>query len=301
MGAAGRKIKMGEVVNEEGIKDKDTLSQILGIVLTDVEYGKLRDMVKYVRGKFKPIWEMKEKGKNIQEWVAGIKKGSNKLRQLMSGRGSRAYRQFSFENIRPIKTLWDHLGLQMDENLLMYGVSLWNIKEVDTEFRQFCFKWNQGMIHGNTVISHFGENVDRKCTFCKIRAREGLTQQLGRDPTEAEMAREIISDENRQHIFWDCATVSRVCKEVYKGVWGTNIDPEKKDFLMGKAIICAEVTQLYMVVNNFIRYRLWKYKIAGAIPLVNSIINDTNNLVTRLCYYNKWRIMLPLLRQHVRE
>ncbi len=92
MGAAGWKIKMGEVVNEEGIKDKDTLSQILGIVLTDVEFGKLRDMVKYVRGKFKPIWEMKEKGKNIQEWVAGIKKGSNKLRQLMSGRGSRAYR-----------------------------------------------------------------------------------------------------------------------------------------------------------------------------------------------------------------
>ncbi len=94
LGIEAKKVCMGEIVTEEGIKDKDTISDILGIQVTDVEYGKLRDIVKYLRGKFKPVWEMKEKGKGIQAWVGPIKKGSNKLRQLMSGRGSRVYRNF---------------------------------------------------------------------------------------------------------------------------------------------------------------------------------------------------------------
>jgi hypothetical protein len=200
--------------------------------------------MEYLRGKFKPVWEMREKGKTIGTWVGAIKKGSNKFRQLMSGRGSRAYWKFKFENTRPIKNLWKHLDIELDDNLVMYGVSLWNIKEVNTEFRQFMFKWNQGMIHGNTVISHFGENVDRRCTFCKILRKAELVRRLGREPTELELNREIIVDENRKHVFWECETVYRTCKEVYNGVWGTVGELDKKKFLMGKAIICAEITQL---------------------------------------------------------
>jgi hypothetical protein len=115
LGIEAKKVCMGEIVTEEGMKDKDTISEILGIQVTDVEYGKLRDIVKYLRGKFKPVWEMKEKGKGIQAWVVPIKKGSNKLRQLMSGRGSRVYRNFKFESIRPIKNLWEHLNIELDD------------------------------------------------------------------------------------------------------------------------------------------------------------------------------------------
>jgi hypothetical protein len=182
----------------------------------------------------------------------------------------------------------------------MYGCALWNIKEVDTDFRQFMFKWYQGMIHGNTVISHFGENVDRRCTFCKITVKGTLARMLGREPTEGEMNAEIINDENRIHIFWECDTVSRTYTDVFNGVWETNAVLDKKHFLMGKLILCAEVTQLYMLINMYIKYRIWKYKLANTKPSTNNIINDTKYFIQGLVAYNKWRIMLPLLRQHVR-
>jgi hypothetical protein len=52
-------------------------------------------------------------------------------------------------------------------------------------FRQFLFKINQGLVHGNTVVSHFAE-VDRRCTFCSIKLKIALRQRLNRDPTDAE-------------------------------------------------------------------------------------------------------------------
>jgi hypothetical protein len=78
-------------------------------LITNLEYNKLKGTVKYIRNRYKPVWEMRGKGKSIAEWLAPIKKGSNKLRNLMSGRGSRTYREFSFEKIRPIKSLWEKL------------------------------------------------------------------------------------------------------------------------------------------------------------------------------------------------
>jgi hypothetical protein len=67
---------------------------------------------------------------------------------------------------------------------------------VDTEFRQYAFKWYQGMTHGNTVVAHFGD-VDRKCTFCKITLEREMAQRLGRDITIAERARIAVPDEDR--------------------------------------------------------------------------------------------------------
>ena len=86
---------------------------------------------------------MREKGKNIAEWIAPIKKGSSKYRGLMSGRGSRVYRKFSFKNIKPIKSLWGQLELDKDEILLSCCMILYNIREMDTELRQFIFRWHQ--------------------------------------------------------------------------------------------------------------------------------------------------------------
>jgi hypothetical protein len=92
------------ITTENGIIEKREMAEKLGFEITEVEYGKIRDHVNHIRGKFKPVWEMKEKAKTISEWLRPVKKGSNKLRALMSGRGSRSYRNFKFENIRPVST-----------------------------------------------------------------------------------------------------------------------------------------------------------------------------------------------------
>jgi hypothetical protein len=79
---------------------------------------------------------------------------------------------FNLTDIRPINTLWGQLNIEIDSGLLKCAMLLWKVQELDTEFRQYCFRWYQCMINGNMVISHFVDG-DRYCSFCKIvRLRE---------------------------------------------------------------------------------------------------------------------------------
>jgi len=237
-------IKLIEIVTENGIKEKADISAIIGMEVTEVEYGKMRDNIAYIRGKYKPVWEMREKGKSIGEWLSPIKKGSNKLRLLMSGRGSRNYRNFTFNDIRPIVTLWGQMGIELDETVLSVGMTLWTIREVDADFRQFMFKWNQGIIHGNTVISHFGENVDRKCTFCKLALRNRILAEHNREPNNEENNAHA-PDENRPHIFWECPTVNECIERVYNTVWNRNGHVNKKSFLFQRQTVYKMTYQSY--------------------------------------------------------
>jgi hypothetical protein len=74
---------------------------------------------------------------------------------------------------------------------------------------------------------------------------------------------------------------------------------EKQDFLMGKDLGIVEATVLYMLSNMYIKYKIWKYKLAGALPRVHNIANDLKEWMSNLMKYNKWRIMLPLVRQQI--
>jgi hypothetical protein len=291
-------IPLGVFCLEEGIREKAEIQRILGIDITTLEYNKLRGSIKFIRSKFKPVWDMRGKGKNIIEWLEPIKKGSSKFRSIMSGRGSRIYRNFTFEKIRPINTLWQQLGIEMDEGLISCSMEVWGIREVDTDFRQFAFRWYQGMIHGNTVISHFGD-VDRKCTFCKIKEIGLLSNTLGRDPSQEEINNLQVVDEDRPHIFWNCDTVKNCAQEVYTLFWGRNVVLEKKDFLLGRNMTTVEATVLYMLINMFIKYKIWKFKLAGALPKSRTILNELQDWVIRICAFKRWKNMLPLVRQHI--
>jgi len=216
----------------------------------------------------------------------------------MSGRGSRAYRQFTYDKVRPIKTLWEQLELEKEDDLLWCGMHLWGVRELSSEVRQFIFRWNQGMVHGNTVISHFGD-VDRKCTFCKLVEGNRLKAELGRDLTEIELSQLNVVDETRAHIFWDCHTVQRDLQCIYKSVWDTGVNVTKRDYLMGLNIGNMEATILYMSINMLIKYKIWRAKLANTFPNCNTIANDIKMNVYQLTKYQKWRNMLPLVRQRI--
>jgi hypothetical protein len=190
------------------------------------------------------------------------------------------------------------MDIEMEESLIACSMLVWCTREVDTEFRQFAFRWYQGMIHGNTVISHFGD-VDRKCTFCRILLERQRREELGRELSQAEQEGLAVPDEDRPHIFWSCMTVQNCIQEVYKGYWGVNINVEKKHFLMGKDMRTVESTILYMLTNMYIKYKIWKYKLAGVLPRPRNIVNDLTTLVDDLKRFNKWKMMLPIVRQYL--
>jgi hypothetical protein len=52
---------------EDGIRQKDEIQVILGFEITTLEYNRLRGSIKYVRNKYKAVWEMRGKGKSVSE------------------------------------------------------------------------------------------------------------------------------------------------------------------------------------------------------------------------------------------
>jgi hypothetical protein len=48
---------------EDGIRSKMEVENILDMGITNLEYNKLKGTIKYIRSKFKPIWDMRSKGK----------------------------------------------------------------------------------------------------------------------------------------------------------------------------------------------------------------------------------------------
>jgi hypothetical protein len=292
-----RGIKLINLLNEGGqIKDKREI-ELLIPNFSRSEFLKLRTEVNYILRKFNPRIEMRIAAKNIVEFLMGIKKGSNKFRSKMSGRGSKTYTDFESSQIRPVNTLWAQLGVEKDEKLISIGFTLWRLQFLELGFREFLFRVSQGMLHGNTVISHFG-NVDRKCTFCKINRIRELTGALGRepDPVELNAALANITDETRPHIYWECGTVQETIRVTSRALWGVN-DVNKKDFLMGKLANSIEGTALYQLINLFLRYKIWNYKLAGILPKTGTIVHETEQFIIRICSRPSWRGQLPLVRQ----
>jgi hypothetical protein len=63
---------------------------------------------------------------------------------------------------------------------------------------------------------------------------------------------------------------------------------------MGKDMGTIEATVLYMLINMFVKYRIWKYKLAGVLPNTQYITNDLRNFMDGITSYNKWRICCRL-------
>jgi hypothetical protein len=61
----------------------------------------------------------------------------------------------------------------------------------------------------------------------------------------------------------------------------------------------VEATVLHMCITMFIKYKIWKYKLANVLPKPNNILTDLTLWVENLTSYNKWRIMMPLVRHHI--
>jgi hypothetical protein len=124
-------------------------------------------------------------------------------------------------------------------------------------------------------------------------------EELRRDLTVDERERLNVPDEDRPHIFWDCVTMYNCVQDVYKRFWGVDTNVDKIHFLLGRDMGTVEATILYMCIMMFIKYRIWKYKLANVLPKPRCIVNDLTVWIENLKRHNKWRIMLPIIRQHI--
>jgi hypothetical protein len=66
---------------------------------------------------------------------------------------------------------------------------------------------------------------------------------------------------------------------------------------MGKLANSIEGMSLYLLINLYIRYKIWNYKLAGILPKPGTIIHETEQFINIIGNRPSWRGQLPLVRQ----
>jgi len=70
------------------VKSKEEIEEGLNVILTAVEYNRIRMVIAGLIKRFKPVVEMEEKAETIGEILGKVFKGNRKLRNIISGSGS---------------------------------------------------------------------------------------------------------------------------------------------------------------------------------------------------------------------
>ncbi len=70
---------------------------------------------------------------------------------------------------------------------------------------------------------------------------------------------------------------------------------------MGKLAHSVECTALFQLINQFIRYKIWNYKIAGILPKKGMIVHEGENFINFVGKKTDLRGQLPLVRQLCHE
>jgi hypothetical protein len=62
----------------------------------------------------------------------------------------------------------------------------------------------------------------------------------------------------------------------------------KKAFLMGRIAENMELTLIFQLVNMYIRFKIWNYKLAGILPRKSMIVHETENLLLVIVTHKKF-------------
>jgi hypothetical protein len=66
---------------------------------------------------------------------------------------------------------------------------------------------------------------------------------------------------------------------------------------MGKVGQNMELSSIFQLINLFIRYKIWNYKLAGILPKSGMIVHETERFISEIFKKPDLRGQQPLLRQ----
>jgi hypothetical protein len=170
--------------NNDGIMTRVEMRVVLDIDLTLSGYADLCKSLYLYVGRIRVNQLNNGTSVSFQDEYGTIKKPGKKLRKLLT---SRRQKSFNSETQPTTRTFLNLTGLEFP-NLKIYGtcISLWNRSGLSNRFKTFLFRFYNNILGLNTRLSHFVQNISRKCTFCEITVGQQSV------------------DESFIHIFFEC-------------------------------------------------------------------------------------------------
>ncbi len=182
--------------NVNGLKTRQELFLSTGTNLSLVGYARLGTCLNHYVSRIKAKTDNDGSKKSIFSTVGRLKKQGPKIRELLLKRRKKPFDLSKQTQTTTFATVSGSVTPPND----IYGsiISAWAKNAISNRFRTFLFKFYNNILGLNTRVSHFDNNVNRKCTLCTINQHSlFIYTNPGTVPVP-------VPDETFRHLFLDC-------------------------------------------------------------------------------------------------
>jgi hypothetical protein len=196
---------------------------------------------------------LETKQESLRQFLNKLKKGSKKIRTVLE---KEAIDQSQPENLLIVESFAriTHTTVP-NTDCLKKILSSWNSFFLTNDFREFLFKQRNNTLGIGARVAHFDENVDERCTFCRLLYQE--TRQR----------------EDFIHLFRTCPITNGLLQNFFRRfrlpIQAPGPDPDNNfDKIFWYGIDGTEHSQALQLFFDIFRYCLWKFKTRRRLPRI---------------------------------
>jgi hypothetical protein len=181
----------------------------------------------------------------------------------------------------------------MSRNLIEINMGIWKIGSLDSELKNFLFRWIHGKLYLNNQRARFG-NENRWCTFCGILKERDLRRRgLHREDVEYMNEMGLLNSENIDHLFWACRVTSSLITQFFGELLGTpQVIISKSKFFEGWEEYKHDATRWVIIVISFVKYYIYSCSRRKIIPMVTGLREEFRWLTYSLGRKRRWRSII---------
>jgi hypothetical protein len=231
----------------------------------------LRGALKKARGAYRKLDPVLEaKSEPLLDFLLKIKKGSKKIRTILDFESINQSDPVDLRIVDSFATITN--TTVPDVTVLKNALGLWNKFYFTNDFREFLFKQRNNTLGLGARVAHFDENVDERCTFCRL------------------LYPAVRTREDFLHLFRNCPITLGILRNL-TWLWRLPITvpgPDQDlffDKLYWYGIENDESKIVLLIFFDLIRYVLWKFKTRRTLPRIiefASILSSMLDMVLTL-------------------
>ena len=216
-----------------------------GLLLSREKFLSLKRLVNGSRIKYSKHVQAEKKSMSVREFVEKIKKGSRKIRKIIT-----------HEDVLQISS-----NITKFANIIDTVINLEGSKKLNAQWGQpflynstktFLFKLHNNQLGTNTRVAHFVRGHERNCTFCT------LNNVLEDNP------------ETIIHLFYDCPFTESLLEGFFSFVFNLqNRNVTRTEFFVGFNLEDPNDNFFLDIANIFIKQLIWDCKLRYHTTSVN--------------------------------
>jgi hypothetical protein len=295
-----KNVRIGEMIRNGMIVDKDEVETALGERLNMAEYFRLRNICRRV---CEVLDVTSDEGKCLDSWIRAKKRRGGTLRRVISGKNSPLYVENDPRTVPSAVSLWGNNVAQVTRSLVELNFGLWGVGQLSAGFKMFLFNLMQGKLYLNNVLIHLGQDSN-KCTFCTIVGKkELLDRNIAENRPEYQYYLNLLPVENVEHIFWQCEHV-RVCiNQCYRWIrgyrWYDGVETiDQQSFFIGvpNDTVNKKIIQSDLLWKHFVKFFIYQCRSQKKLPRFPSLKFEMEGI---FCNYKmlEWRQYIRRLNE----